>query len=85
MMVETCSTRFRTAGALSSMEATAVPMKTENTTMGRISLLAMALMIESGTRWVVRNSLRVSLAAGAALRSARAEGSRAMPAPGWIR
>ena len=85
MMAETCSTRFITAGARSSIEATAVPMNTEKTTMGRISLLAMALMIESGTRWVVRNSFKVSLAAGATLRSARAEGSRAIPEPGWIR
>ena len=32
------------------LKVTGYVMKTENTTMGRISLLAMALMMESGTR-----------------------------------
>ena len=65
MMVATWSTMASTAGALSSIDETAVPTKTENTTICRISLRAMASTIELGTRWVT-NSLSVSFDASTA-------------------
>ena len=44
-----------TAGARSSTAAMAVPTKIENTTICRISLLAIAPMIEVGKTWVMKS------------------------------
>ena len=84
MMAATWSTRAVTAGALSSMAETAVPTKIENTTICRISLLAMASTMDFGTRWVT-NSFRVSFEASTVPLFAAASATRFMPAPGWIR
>ncbi|MNJ52520.1 hypothetical protein D3C77_478600 [compost metagenome] len=81
MIEAACSTRFRTAGALSSSAATAVPTNREKTTICRISLRAMASKIDVGTRWVMKPcSEKASVeAAGAAAITAS---GRCMPAPG---
>ncbi|MND72628.1 hypothetical protein D3C80_641830 [compost metagenome] len=81
MMLAACSTRFSTAGALSSRAATAVPTNREKTTICRISFLAMASKIEVGTRCVTKPcSEKASVEAAEAVASAAC--GRCMPAPG---
>ena len=80
MIDAACSTRCSTAGALSSSDATAVPTKTEKTTICRISFLAMASKMEVGTRWVMK-PCREKASVDAAVAAAVASG-RCMPEPG---
>ncbi len=83
MMAAICSASCRTAGARSSIAAMAVPTKIENTTICRISLLAMASTIERGKTWVMK-SFRVKAVAVTPLGGSVAA-TMCMPRPGWIR
>ncbi len=85
MIAAPCSTSASTCGARSSMLATAVPTKIENTTICRISFLARASKIEAGTRWV-RKSFSVKLVTSTPLAVAATSGAFSdSPEPGCSR
>jgi hypothetical protein len=81
-----CSASSRICGALLSSEATAVPTNRLNTTICRISFLAMASKIEVGTRWVRKPCrVKVSVEAAGALAATLVASFSTRPAPGCSR
>ena len=55
MIWANCSANAMTAGARPSIAEIAVPTNTENTTICRISLLAIASTIDVGKTWVTKS------------------------------